>query len=333
MTKLSHFCIFKDMKKILSTALLLILLIITIFLVKKGPSESKSVSKTAFGLDTVITITIYDGGADTEATLDGCFSLLKDYESKFSRTIEESDVYKINHAEGSPVLVSSDTYELVKLAVSYAEMSEGLVDPTIGSVSELWDFHSESPTLPDAKALAEAVKHVNYKNVIFDDSAETITLSDPEARLDLGFIAKGYIADRIKEYLIDKGVKSAVINLGGNVLAVGSKPDGSPFKIGIQDPKKPTGTPYTTLDITNKSVVSSGSYERNFVIDGINYHHILDPKTGYPVDTNLASASIITESSVEGDALSTYLFILGKNKAEEYASEHPDIEILLIPNK
>lgn len=333
MTKLSHFCIFKDMKKILSAALLLILLIIIIFLVKKGPSESKSVSKTAFGLDTVITITIYDDKKDSEDTLNGCFKLLKDYESLFSRTIEGSDIYKINHAKGSSVSVNPDTYELVKLAISYAEMSGGLVDPTIGSVSELWDFHSESPTLPDAKALAEAVKHVNYKNVVFDDSAETITLSDPEARLDLGFIAKGYIADRIKEYLLDKGVKSAVINLGGNVLAVGSKPDGSPFKIGIQDPKKPTGTPYTTLDITNKSVVSSGSYERNFVVDGITYHHILDPKTGYPVDTDLASASIITESSVEGDALSTYLFILGTDKAKEYASAHPDIEILLIPNK
>lgn len=321
------------MKKILSSALLLILLIIIIFLAKKGPSELKSVSKTAFGLDTVITITIYEDKKDSEDILNGCFKLLKDYESLFSRTIEGSDIYKINHAKGSSVSVDSDTYELVKLAISYAEMSGGLVDPTIGSVSELWDFHSDSPVLPDEKTLSEAVKHVNYKNVLFDDSAETITLSDPEARLDLGFIAKGYIADRIKEYLLDKGVKSAVINLGGNVLAIGSKPDGSSFKIGIQDPGKPTGTPYTSLDIEDKSVVSSGSYERNFVVDGITYHHILDTKTGYPVDTDLASASIITETSVEGDALSTYLFTLGEAKAKEYASKHSDIEILLIPKE
>ena len=322
-----------DMKKILSAAILLILLIITIFLVRKGPKNSEPISKTAFGLDTVITITIYDGNPDDETTLNGCFSLLKDYESMFSRTLEGSDVYKINHAGGEAVSVTSDTFELVKLALSYAEMSEGLVDPTIGSVSELWDFHSDSPSLTDENALTEAVKHVNYKNVILDDSNKSITLSDPEAKLDLGFIAKGYIADRIKEYLLSKGIKSAVINLGGNVLAIGAKPDGSPFKIGIQDPNKPTGTPYTTLDITDKSVVSSGSYERNFVVEGITYHHILDTQTGYPVDTDLASASIITESSVEGDALSTDLFILGTNKAKEYASAHPDIEILLIPNK
>lgn len=333
MTKQKHFCIFMDMKKIFSAVLLLLLAIFTVFLVKKGPAKSESVSKTAFGLDTVITITIYDGNSDDESTLDGCFSLLKDYESLFSRTIEGSDVYKINHASGSTVYVASDTFELIQLAVSYAEMSGGLIDPTIGSVSELWDFHSDSPSLPDEGALNEAVKHVNYKKITLDEGAQSITLSDPESKIDLGFIAKGYIADKIKEYLLDKGVKSAVINLGGNVLAVGSKPDGSPFKIGIQDPKQPTGTPYTTLEIADKSVVSSGSYERNFVVDGITYHHIFNPKTGYPADTDLASASIITDSSVEGDALSTYLFVLGKAKAEEYASKHPDIKILLIPEE
>lgn len=157
--------------------------------------------------------------------------------------------------------------------------------------------------------LHEALSHVGYEKVTIKE--DTVSFSDPLTEIDLGFIAKGYIADRMKDYLVSQGVSSATINLGGNVLTIGSRPDGTPFRIGIQKPFAPTGTPALTLPITDLSVVSSGVYERYFELDGTLYHHILDTKTGYPIQNNLFEVTIISPSSMDGDALSTTCFLLG----------------------
>ena len=318
-------------KAVISTIICILLIAVAGYSYYKSKSL-EPVSKTGFGLDTVISITLYGKSSENEKLLDNCFELINHYESLFSTTIEGSDIYIINHSGGKEISVDTDTYELVKVAVSYAEMSGGLVDPTIGSVSSLWDFHAESPKVPSDELIKEALSHVDYKKISFNNSSCSICLEDPDSKLDLGFIAKGYIADRLKEMLLDNGVKTAIINLGGNVLVIGSKPDGNPFKIGIQDPFGPTGSPCTSVEISDSSVVSSGSYERTFEIDGKKYHHILDTKTGYPIESDLASVSVISKSSLEGDALSTYLFILGNEKAKEFDDEHEDIELLLIPN-
>ena len=160
--------------------------------------------------------------------------MCEEYEAKFSRTIETSEISQINAAAGAPVEVSKDTITLIKKGIYYGSMSDGAFDITIGSVTSLWDFKAEEPAPPAPEAIAEAVTHVNYRKILIDGN--TVRLLDPAAKLDLGAIAKGYIADRIKEYLRDEGVRHALINLGGNVLAIGGKLNGSPFNIGVQKP-------------------------------------------------------------------------------------------------
>lgn len=288
------------------------------------------VSRRGFYFDTVISISLYDSKyrSQSEDLLDHCFALAQQYEDLLSRTKENSDVWKLNHAGGGPVTLHEDTLFLLRAALSYAELTDGKVDPTIGSVNKLWDFTDPEAVLPDETALAQALTHVNYRSVTIDGS--TAALNDPEAELDLGFIAKGYIADRMKEYLVSQGVGSALINLGGNVLAIGCRPDGTPFKVGIQKPFADRGVTACVLPISGLSVVSSGSYERYFIKNGVIYHHILDTKTGYPVRNNLNEVTIISNSSMEGDALSTACFLLGEERGMELIESLPDTEAIFL---
>ncbi len=194
---------------------------------------AEPLARTGFYFDTVITITLYDKQDD--ALLDECFALAEFYENMLSKTRENSDVWNINHGKGKPVAVSSETLKVLRCALSYAALSEGKADPTIGLVTELWDFSSDSDaSVPAPNDLHEALSHVGYEKVTIKE--DTVSFSDPLTEIDLGFIAKGYIADRMKDYLVSQGVSSATINLGGNVLTIGSRPDGTPFRIGIQNP-------------------------------------------------------------------------------------------------
>lgn len=305
-------------------------------------SKSQPIQKSGIAFDTFITITVY--GTDDTSVLDECFSLCNEYENKFSRTIDDSEVSRINNAGGMPVEVSNETFELLKKGVYYGDISEGLFDITIAPVSELWDFHVENidknlsdenveSRIPDEKAIKEAITHVSYKNIILDEEKLKVTLTDSEAKIDLGGIAKGYIADRLKEYLISQGVESALINLGGNILAVGSKPDGSGFHIGIKKPFSDNEIE-RDVDVIDKAVSTSGVYERFFYENDVLYHHILLPSTGYPVKSDLNAASVICKSSTDADALSTICVLLGKDKAEQLISNLEDTEvILLFPEK
>lgn len=289
--------------------------------------NTEPVSRQGFYFDTVIRITLYD--TDEPELLDHCFALAEKYENLLSKTKEGSDVWKLNHADGAPVELQKDTLRLLRTALSYAELTGGRIDPTVGSVSRLWNFTDpEAAVLPEPSLLAEALTHVDYRRITIDGSRAA--LNDPDAELDLGFIAKGYIADRIKDYLVSQGVTSALINLGGNVLAVGGKPDGSPFKVGIQKPFSADGSTACVLSVTDLSVVSSGNYERYFMKDGKIYHHILDTKTGYPVRNNLSEVTVLCRSSTDGDALSTACFILGAEKGMALIESLPDTEALFL---
>ena len=278
----------------------------------KTTVSSEPESAAGFALDTVISVTIYGG---EKGLADACISMCETYDSLFSRTKEGSDIYKINHAGGSPVEVSEETISLLETALSYSELSDGALDCTIAPVSSLWNFQDNSGTLPDPETLAEAVSLVDYHTVEMKDL--TVTLKNPKAALDLGGIAKGYIADRLQDFLTEKGVTGAVINLGGNVLTVGEKPDGSLWKIAIQKPFAEKGEALDAVSLEQGSVVTSGVYERYFYKDGILYHHLLDPSTGYPVENDLYAVTILSEHSVDGDALSTICFVLGYEKGAE----------------
>ena len=293
-----------------------------------GLPRERSQTYTDTLFDTVISVQIFD--SVDEDVLKGCEKLCKKYDSMFSNKIEDSEISRINSAGGNPVEVSKETIKLIKKGIYYSEMSDGVFDITIAPVSNLWDFKAETPLVPSPEAIAEAVSHVNYENIIIRDN--TVKLTDPHAGIDLGAIAKGYIADRIKDYLEEEGVRHAMINLGGNVLAMGSKLDGSDYNIDIQKPFDETGEPITSVKISDKSVVTSGIYQRYFKADGKIYHHILDPNTGYPCENNLYSVTILTDSSLTADALSTTCFLLGYDRGMKLINQLDNVDAVFITN-
>lgn len=286
--------------------------------------ENRTYTDTLF--DTVISVEILDP-VDKEV-MEGCRSLCQKYDTLFSKTNENSDIYKINNAGGGAVEVSKDTLKLIKKGIYYSELSGGVFDITIGSLSNLWDFKAETPAIPAPEAIASALSHVNYQNIMIQDN--TVRLIDPNAAIDVGAIAKGYIADRIKDYLKDNGVKHAVVNLGGNVLVLGTKTDGSKYNIGIQKPFDKTGQPVTSVKVADQSVVTTGTYQRYFEIDGKLYHHVLDPRTGYPCENTLQSVTIITDSSLTADAMSTVCFLLGYEKSFNLINQLDNVDALFI---
>lgn len=298
-----------------------------IFLAGCRPVFTTPKKITDFYFDTVISVTIYDSSSD--ALLNECMELAAYYENLFSPNIEGSDVWNINHSGGAYVTVSDDTLNLLNTALSYARLSDGLVDPSIGSLSQLWNFGSDNQSVvPQKTAIENALTHIDYHMITIED--HQVMLNDPDARIELGFIAKGFIADKMKEFLLSKGVTSALINLGGNVLTLGNKPGGTPFSIGIQKPFGQSGETALTLSLSDMSVVSSGNYERYFEQDGTLYHHILSTRTGYPVESGLSQVTIISDSSTTGDALSTLCFILGYEKAVSLLENYPEIQAIFI---
>lgn len=285
------------------------------------------ISKSGIYFDTVITVTVYR--ADDSKILDECFAMAEKYENLFSKTVESSDIYKINHSGGTPTTVNDETIYLVQKALDYAAMTDGAIDPTILPLSDLWNF-GENETVPDNEAIASKLTSVGYESVLIDAATNTVTLLDANAGIDLGFIAKGYIADKMKELLLANRVEHALINLGGNILCVGNKPDGSLFTLGVKEPFSQTNSQVAIVEVQDKSLVSSGVYERYFYENDMLYHHILDTSTGYPVDNGLWGVTILSDSSMEGDAYSTICMCLGLDKALAMIEETEGIEALFI---
>ena len=277
------------------------------------PNLSADTSYTATGLyfDTVIQIKVFD--ADDKEAADACLALCDTYENLLSRTISDSEISQINNADGTLVTISEETAQILLLGQSYGELSGGIFDITIGRLTSLWNFGENEGTVPSEDAIKEALATVNYQNLSVEcdeNGTWTATLQNKDAMLDLGGIAKGAIADLLKDYLLSEGVEGAVINLGGNVLTVGEKPDRSDFSVAVVKPFG-DGEYLFALTIKDGSVVTSGNYERFFIKDDILYHHILDTSTGYPVQNDLYAVTILCASSAMGDALSTTCYALG----------------------
>ena len=213
---------------------------------------------------------------------------------------------------------SDETAELLTIALEVCEKSGGALDITIAPASDLWDFKSEQPKIPDRDQLERAAKLVDYTKLKLEGDVVTMPAG---MAIDLGAVAKGYIADKAAEYLKEQGVTRAILNLGGNVVALGSKPDGREWSIGIQDPEKENGKSGYSVMVADKSVVTSGIYQRGFDKDGVRYHHILDRATGWPVQNGLASVTIIADSSAMADAMSTACFVLGRDMGMSFAEE------------
>lgn len=294
------------MKKNITLPMMLILLLLCGC--NSGETEN---SETRFLLDTVCTVTA-DCGDDI---INGAFSLCEDLERTLSKNVKDSDVYRLNNTEGF-VSVSPDTLKTVERALYYSELSGGKFDITIAPVSALWDFKNQ--VVPDRNEIAEALKSVDYHSVKIKKSE--ISLNGKQ--IDLGGIAKGYIADKATEYLKENGVKKALINFGGNICMIGQ------YNIGIKKPFD--DSVMASIEIKDKCAVTSGIYERYIEKDGKTYHHILDPKTGYGVENELAAVTVIGEKALDCDALSTVCMLLGAEDGLEIINRTADTEAVFI---
>lgn len=310
--------------------MLLSLLLITLVGCKQITAKNTDpISKTSFLLNTINTITIYD--SKDQSLLDGAFDLIADYELIYSRTLEPSELYQLNHGllpkSNGGYVVSDELKDILEYGLEYGAVSKGNFDITIAPISSMWDFTEDVP-LPEKEQIQAELPKVDYKSISIQGNVVTFVVEG--VSIDLGGIAKGNIADKVKEYLLSKGVKSALINLGGNILSVGQKPDGTPFKIGIQKPFADKNEVAAVMDINDYSIVSSGIYERYRYVDDVLYHHILDPNTGYPYVNNLVALTIVSKKSVDGDGLSTTCFALGLEEGLKLINSLEDIYAVFI---
>lgn len=287
---------------------------------KSGDGDSTEANTEYTKLTTFLFDTVIEIQADCDQeTMDRLEERLVFFENTFSKTIQGSDIYAINHAQGAPTEVQPETIDIITKAIAYSELSEGLFDITVGGIINLWDF--VEGTVPDPDELAEAVSHVGYHLIEIDGSM--VSLKDAVTQIDLGGIAKGYITDDVAGLLRSAGCTSAFINLGGNVYALGTKAGGAPWRVGVQNPNGERGSLIGAISASDKSVVTSGINERSFTKEGVTYHHLLNPKTGMPAQTGLAGSTIISEDSLDGDAFTTITFLMGAEQAQVLLDDYP----------
>lgn len=276
--------------------------------------EAKNNSQTRFLFDTVVTLSV---DCDNK-TLDGAFRLCEEYEKLFSRTLQGSEIYALNESSGF-FEVSPDTLNLLEKALYYCEKTNGEYDISICAVSSIWDF--EGATLPDRSQIAEALKNVDYREIQINETAVNLN----GKQIDLGSIAKGYIAERLVEYFNEHNVTAGIINLGGNVRVFGNRH----YNVGIKNPKDPENN-ITVVKVKNMSVVTSGTYERFITVDNTTYHHILDTSTGFSKQTDLLSATIIGKNGADCDAISTICILYGLKDAKKFIEETKGYEAVFV---
>ena len=288
--------------------------------------EPAVVQRTNFQMDTVVTITLYDWTDET--AIDAAFREIDRLEALLSVQKPGSDLDRLAQAAGQDwVDIAPETQEVLELAKDYFARSGGLLDVTAGPLIDLWDINNGGH-YPTSEELEAVLPLVNGEDLQVEEGRAY--LARPGMKADLGAIAKGYIADRVKDLLLDLGVKHAVLDLGRNILLIGGKSDEIPFRVGVQDPNGDQGELLAVVEAANKSLVTSGVYERYFEHDGKRYHHILDPETGYPVDNGLAAVSILSDDSANGDALSTTCLLLGQEKGLALIESLPGVEALFV---
>jgi len=296
-------------------------------------SKTKSIitSQESYQIGTYIKISIYADKEVPSSLFDELFYTIDQYEKKISTSILSSEISAVNKSAGiEPVVVSDGLWELLQKGISYGQVSQGKFDITIEPLVELWGIGSDHARIPSEEEIQKAIALIDYKQVVFDEADHSVFLPDEGMGIDLGAIAKGFIADELKEIIIARGYEHAIINLGGNVLTVGHKPNSDTWSVGVRDPQGGQTDILGVLYLKDNSIVSSGVYERFFEEEGVRYHHILNPFTGYPEQNHLQAISIISEKSIDGDGLSTSLFVMGLNDGYTYASTRDDIEVLFI---
>ncbi|RCW71898.1 FAD:protein FMN transferase [Saliterribacillus persicus] len=318
------------MKKILAIILFSSIIIVGC----NGTTGEEEVStqpfkQTEFLLGTVVTVKIYD--EDKEAVLQEAFTLMEELEAKISTSIEDSEINKINQQAGKEaVKVSEEVFNLIESGKAYSEKANGSFDITIGPLTSLWHIGYEDAKKPDQSEITEILSYIDYEKIEMNEDNQTIYLEQENMQLDLGAIAKGFIADRINELFEEKEVSTGIIDLGGNIYVRGEHPRQDNWTIGIQNPFEGRGELVGKVTGENISVVTSGIYERYLEVDGKQYHHLLNPIDGYPFDNEIAGVTIISEKSIDGDALSTLVFSKGLEGGLQAIEEMDDIDVIIV---
>ncbi|OAB43577.1 thiamine biosynthesis protein ApbE [Paenibacillus antarcticus] len=288
-------------------------------------------TQTLFKFDTVINLKIY-GDDESANHLKKIEQMLDDVDQQINMSNKDSEIHAINEAAGKKaVKVSQGTFDLMKLSVDYAEDTQGAFDPSIGPLVSLWKIGNGGEHVPDANLINQAKSLVNYKDIIMDEANLTIKLAKEGMSLDLGGIGKGYAADLVANYLHDVQVESAIIDLGGSsIIAIGRKPNGEQWRIGLQDPDRARGEQLALIQLDNETIDSSGVYERFFMENGVRYHHILDPKTGFPTKNGLKSVTIIGGTATDADVLSTAVVVMDLEEGMAYMNQKQNVEAMFI---
>jgi thiamine biosynthesis lipoprotein len=306
-----------------TTILYMVTLFIMMSIFVSCTSETEMVSKTEFKMGTICTISLPYGTADE--VFDGCFKVLDDVESSISRTDADSELSLIN--KNKKGVLDPDTFNLMQSSLDMYRESGGAFNPAIGAAVSLWDIGGDNPRIPSDEELAAV--DVDADDILVNIRNSSVSIPS-NMEIDLGAVGKGWSANKLRTYLRKEHISNAIINLGGNILLFGKKDNKKNWTIGLQDPNKDTGDSYILLSLSDTSIVTSGTYERFFIEDGVKYHHILSSETLYPAESDIISSTIISKNSTLCDMLSTTCFIMGSEKALEFIKRYDGVSAIFL---
>lgn len=290
-------------------------------------TRPQRVERTALLMDTSVRVVVYAPRGEAGTAADAALDLIEHLESLWHPGRPDSDVARVNASAGvSPVSVAPETVRLAQMALQVAEETAGAFDPTIGPLWAAWGFGEGGHVPSDAERTA-AQALVNWHNLEVDEEAGTLFLTRPGMRVDFGAVAKGYAARLVRDQLAEAGVQAALVQLGGSIALLGERPEGGPWQIAVQHPRDPQGY-LATLSLTGGFADTAGDYQRYFEQDGVRYHHILDPDTGFPA-TGMASVTVVAPRGEWADAYATAAFVLGMEEGYQFLVEH-GVEGLLV---
>ncbi|GEN57861.1 FAD:protein FMN transferase [Halolactibacillus alkaliphilus] len=317
------------MKQLIRSLIVGLLFVVLVACGNKDGLLDSPIKETGFVIGTVVNISVYDEGH--EDTVEGAFDLIADWEQILSDEIDSSETSKINQMAGiEPVKVSAPVFHLVEESIRYGDLSDGGFDITTGPLTNLWRIGYDDARKPSQAEIDATLSVVDHEQVELDKENQTVFLPIEGMEIDLGAIAKGFIADEVVKYFDEQGVTTAIIDLGGNVYVKGNRPSGEAWTVGVQNPYLGRGQLLGRIRASDLSVVTSGIYERYLEVDGETYHHILDPDTGYPFENEIAGVTIASETSLAGDALSTAVFSLGLEDGLALIEDLPDVEAVFV---
>lgn len=313
---------------------LILFIVILLLFITVGCSNEvyHKYSKSNFLLGTIVEIHIYSKESVDDKIFEKAFNKLSEIEEKLTINKDiNSEVEQINRMAGKEaVKVSDETFYVIKKGYEYTKLTNNKFDITIGALVKTWNIGFDNEDIPEEKDIESAIDLIDINSLILNEEEKTIKLEKAGIIIDLGGIAKGYAADEVGKLLINNGYNSALINLGGNILCLGNKPDGTLYKVGVRDPMKVENIYLGTLEVEDATMVTSGIYERNFTKNDKLYHHILESRTGYPVDNSLSSVTIIAKNSIDADALSTGVFVMGLKDGYDFIEDLDGFEAIFI---